>query len=156
MYSFQANNTGKKRYKRTIRLLLLLVFMLVIALAGVTYSFIRQRNASVVVTDSLSARALSEAGSAQSAVYRLTQSSGTNTAALLADIRSHIYAMQCLNTLSSNIYGADVHITDSAALEACMTTLDACQVRLQAGGVLTTQFTQLRDEVDAVASLFGL
>ena len=154
MYSFQANNTGKKRYKRTIRLLLLLVFMLVIALAGVTYSFIRQRNASVVVTDSLSARALSEAGSAQSAVYRLTQSSGTNTAALLADIRSHIYAMQCLNTLSSNIYGAD--ITDSAALEACMTTLDACQVRLQAGGVLTTQFTQLRDEVDAVASLFGL
>ncbi len=156
MYSFQTNVTGKKRYKRIIRLLLVLVFILVITLAAVVYSFLQQRNKAAVVTDSLGARALSEAGSAQSAVYRLTQSSGTNTSALLADIRSHIYAMQCLNTLASNIYGADVHITDPSALETCMNTLDACQVRLQAGGVLTTQFTQLRDEVDAVAALFGL
>ena len=156
MYSFQAGTAGRKRDKRTIRLLLVLIFILIVALAALAYTYVQQRTSASAVADSLSARATSEAGSAQSAVYRLTQSSGTNTAALLADIRSHIYAMQCLNQLASNIYGASVSITDPAKLDACLSTLDACQVRLQAGGVLTTQFTQLKDEVDAVAALFGL
>ena len=55
-----------------------------------------------------------------------------------------------------HIYGADARLVDGSLLAACTETLDACEVRLQAGGVLTTQFTQLRDEVEAVAAQFGL
>ena len=36
-----------------------------------------------------------------------------------------------------------------------MTTLDAAEQRLQAGSVLTSSMTELRDEVDAIVALFA-
>lgn len=101
------------------------------------------------------ARATNEANEAQTAVYRLTQSSGTNTMTLLSNVRAHIYAMQCLNTLASNIYGAGTVIVDGSMLSDCITTLDAADQRLQAGSVLTGSMTELRDEVDAIVALFN-
>ena len=75
---------------------------------------------------------------------------------LLSNIRSHVYALQCLNTLSANIYGADTFVIQPELLESCVSTLDNCEVSLKAGGVLTTQFTELRDQIDVVAAQFGL
>ena len=89
------------------------------------------------------------------AVYRLTQSSGTNTMTLLSNVRAHIYAMQCLNTLASNIYGAGTVIVDGSMLSACIATLDTAEQRLQAGNVLTGSMTELRDQIDAIVELFS-
>lgn len=74
---------------------------------------------------------------------------------LLSNVRAHIYAMQCLNTLASNIYGAGTVIVDGSMLSDCITTLDAADQRLQAGSVLTGSMTELRDEVDAIVALFN-
>lgn len=78
MYSFQTG-AGKRKNKQTVRILSVVIFVLVIALAGVTFSYIRISGVSRTTNDALMARATSEANEAQSAVYRLTQSSGTNT-----------------------------------------------------------------------------
>ena len=156
MYPFQTNQQSRRKSRRIIRLLVVLLFIMALALASLTTVYLRQQHSADAVREALSARAFSEADSAQSAVYRLTQSSGTNTMSLLSGIRSHIYAMQSLNTLASNIYGADTYLVPPDLLDACTATLDTCEIRLQAGGVLTTQFTELRDQIDAVAKLFGL
>ena len=66
------------------------------------------------------------------------------------------YALQCLNTLASNIYGAGTIIVDNSMLYRLHDhTLDAAEQRLQAGSVLTGSMTELRDEVDAIVALFA-
>ena len=154
MYSFQTGSTARKS-KQKIRLLSLIIFILVIALAGVGFAYWRSRDVSVTVGEALMMRATSEASSAQTAVYRLTQSSGSNTMTLLATIRSHIYALQCLNQLAANIYGPDIVLADAQMLAGCITTLDECQTRLQTGGVLTDLTAQLRDQVEALVATFS-
>ena len=154
MYSFQTG-AGKRRQKQLIRLLLLLLFILVIALGGVTYSYLKSRNVAQSTSQSILARAVSEASEAQTAVYRLTQSSGTNTSSLLSTVRSHIYALECLNALAANIYGAGTVLTDPELLSACQSTLTECETRLQTGNVITTQTTRLRDQIDQLVQGFG-
>jgi len=154
MYSFQAN-TGRRKSKQTRRLLYILLFILVIALVGVTVAYLQAAKVSETTSEALIARAVSEAASAQNAVYRLTQSSGTNTTVLLATVRSHIHTLQSLNTLTGNIYGPGTILTDAELLTACVTTLNECDTRLQAGSVLTDLTTQLRDNVDAIVASFS-
>ncbi len=151
MYSFQAGNSRRKN-KQLVRLLCIVIFILIIALIGVTFAYLNVRRVSEATSEALLARAISEAASAQNAVYRLTQSSGTNTSPLLATVRSHIYSLQSLNILTSNIYGAGTIITDADQLTACVETLDQCDTRLQAGSVLTDLTTQLRDQVDLIVA----
>lgn len=154
MYSFQAN-AGRRKNKQTIRLLCIIIFILVVALVGVSVAYVRSAGVSNATSEALLARAISEAASAQNAVYRLTQSSGTNTTTLLATVRGHIYTLQSLNTLAANIYGPGTVLTDASLLNACITTLDECETRLQAGSVLTDQTTTLRDQVDTVVATFS-
>lgn len=154
MYSFQAN-AGRRRDKHRVRLLCIALFVLIIALAGVSYSFVRASSAERATSEALYARALSEAADAQSAVYRLTQSSGANTITLLATVRSHIYALQTINVLAANIFGPGTAVADSALLDACVDTLDQCEARWQSGLVLTSLFTELRDNVDLIVASFG-
>ena len=142
MYSFQTG-AGRRKAQKTVRILSVVVFVLAIALIGVTVSYLHASGVS---------RSTNEA---QTAVYRLTQSSGTNTMTLLSNVRSHIYALQCLNTLAANIYGAGTVIVDGSMLTACIATLDTAEQRLQAGNVLTGSMTELRDEVDAIVALFS-
>ena len=153
MYSFQANS-GRKKVKQVRRLLYIIIFILVVALVGVSFAYFNAAASAKATSDALIARALSEAASAQNAVYRLTQSSGTNTTILLAAVRSHIHTLQSLNTLTANIYGPGTVLTDADLLSACVSTLDECDVRLQAGSVLTDLTTLLRDNVDAVVLSF--
>ncbi|MBR5287174.1 MAG: hypothetical protein IKU34_01120 [Clostridia bacterium] len=154
MYSFQAN-TGKRKSKRLIRLLLVVIFILVIALSAVSYVYFRSRGQSDVTGEALMARAVSEAGNAQSAVYRLTQSSGTNTMTLLSTVRSHIYALQCINTLASNIYGPGTIIADMQLLSDCINIITDCEAKMQAGGVLTGSFATLRDNIDLLVASYN-
>ena len=154
MYSFQAN-TGRRKNKHLIRLLSVIIFILVIALIGVGISFARIRSVSDATSEALTARALSESSEAQSAVYRLTQSSGTNTMTLLSTVRGHVYALQCINTIAANIYGAGTSLVDGSMVTACLNTITQCEARMQAGGVLTTSFTELRDQVDAIVAAFN-
>lgn len=154
MYSFQAN-AGRKKSKQLVRLLCVIIFILLIALIGVTVSYVRNLNQSEATGAALLARALSEASEAQSAVYRLTQSSGTNTMSLLSAVRSHVYALQSINAIAANIYGAGTTLTDSALIETCIGTISQCEARMQAGSVLTDLTTQLRDQVDLLVSGFG-
>lgn len=134
----------------------MIILILAILLAGVTVSWFRTRNTGAVTREVLIARATSEAADAQAATYRLTQSSGSNTMTLLATVRSHIYCLQCINTLTSNIYGAGTVIVDPKLLSPCIETLDQAETKLQAGNVLTAMFTTLRDQVDLVAAAFNL
>lgn len=97
MYSFQTGSS-KRKSQKTIRILSIVIFVLAVALIGLTVSYLRASSASRTTSDALMARATNEANEAQTAVYRLTQSSGTNTMTLLSNVRAHIYAMQCLNT----------------------------------------------------------
>jgi len=155
MYSFQAN-TGRRKSKQTRRLLYVIIFILVIALIGVSFAYYRSTKVSEATGDALIARAMSEAAAAQNAVYRLTQSSGTNTTVLLAAVRSHIYALQSLNTLTANIYGPGTVLADASLLAACTATLDECDTRIQAGSVVTEQTSNLRDSIDALVASFNL
>lgn len=155
MYSFQAN-AGRRKNKQTRRLLYVIIFVLVIALAGVSLAYYRSTKVSDATSDALIARAMSEAAAAQNAVYRLTQSSGTNTTVLLAAVRSHIYALQSLNTLTANIYGPGTVLADANLLAACTATLDECDTRIQAGSVVTEQTSSLRDNIDALVASFDL
>lgn len=154
MYSFQAGS-GRRKNKQLVRLLYIIIFILIIALVGVTYAYVKAARVSEATSEALIARAVSEAGSAQNAVYRLTQSSGTNTASLLATVRGHIYTLQSLNTLTANIYGAGTLVADADLLTSCVSTLDQCDTRLQAGSVLTDLTTQLRDQIDELVASFS-
>ena len=154
MYSFQTN-PGKRKSKQLIRLLYVIIFILVIALGAVSYVYFQSRAQSDVTSEALMVRAVSEAGNAQAAVYRLTQSSGTNTMTLLSTVRSHIYALQCLNTLSSNIYGPGTVLADVNLLAECVTMITDAETRLQAGGVLTDLFTALRDNIDELVTTYN-
>ncbi len=154
MYSFQTN-AGRRRGKQRAALMRVALFVLVIALAGVTYSFIRASRSERVTGEAIYARAISEAAGAQSAVYRLTQSSGANTINLLAMVRGHVYALQSLNTLAADIYGPGTAVADATLLETCVSTLDECENRWQSGLVLTDLFTTLRDDVDALVATFS-
>ena len=98
---------------------------------------------------------MSEASEAQSAVYRLTQSSGTNTTTLLSTVRSQVYALECLNALAANIYGAGTALADPERLNECESTLTECETRLQTGSVITTQTTLLRDKLALLVQGFG-
>ncbi|MBQ8093654.1 MAG: hypothetical protein IJ242_08780 [Clostridia bacterium] len=155
MYSFDVTS-GKRRNKRKVRILVFIIFLLCILLAGVSYTLFKTRNFEDTTRDVLITRAISEAGDAQTAVYRLTQSSGTSSAALLATVRAHIYCLQSLNILASNIYGAGTVLVAPELLSRCTETLDLADIRLQAGNVLTEQFTTLRDQVNDVAATFNL
>ena len=119
MYSFQTG-AGRRKAQKTVRILSVVVFVLAIALIGVTVSYLHASGVSRSTSDALMARATNEANEAQTAVYRLTQSSGTNTMTLLSNVRSHIYALQCLNTLAANIYGAGPVIVDGSMPTACI------------------------------------
>ena len=154
MYSFQAGS-GRRKNKQLVRLLYIIIVILIIALVGVTFAYVKAARVSEATSEALIARAVSEAGSAQNAVYRLTQSSGTNTASLLATVRGHIYTLQSLNTLTANIYGAGTLVADADLLTSCVSTLDQCDTRLQAGSVLTDLTTQLRDQIDELVASFS-
>ena len=154
MYSFQAGS-GRRKNKQLVRLLYIIIFILIIALVGVTFAYVKAARVSEATSEALIARVVSEAGSAQNAVYRLTQSSGTNTASLLATVRGHIYTLQSLNTLTANIYGAGTLVADADLLTSCVSTLDQCDTRLQAGSVLTDLTKQLRDQIDELVASFS-
>lgn len=154
MYTFKTG-TGKRRQKQVQRLLCVIIFILLIALAGVTYSYIRSRSAGASTSEAILSRVVSEAANAQSTVYRLTQSSGTNTNTLLSTLRSHIYAMECLNALAANIYGPGTAIVDGALLTSCQQSITECETRLQAGSVITSQITLLKENVDKIVAAFS-
>ena len=154
MYSFQAN-AGKRKSKQLIRLLYVIIFILVIALCAFGYVYFQSRGQSDVTSEALAARAISEAGNAQAAVYRLTQSSGTNTMTLLSTVRGHIYALQCLNTLAANIYGPGTTLADPALISSCLSIITDAETRLQAGNVLTDLFSSLRDNIDILVAGFN-
>ena len=154
MYSFQAN-AGRKKNKQIIRLLYLVIFILVIALIGVAFAYFRSAGVGDAVSEALLSRAMSEATEAQSAVYRLTQSSGTNTMTLLSTVRAHIHALQTINAIAANIYGVGTSLADGELLASCIEIVAQCETRMQAGSVLTGLFTQLRDQVDLIVTGFG-
>ena len=154
MYSFQAN-AGRKKSKQLVRLLYLVIFVLVIALIGVSFAYFRSTGVSEATASALLNRALSEATEAQSAVYRLTQSSGTNTMTLLSSVRAHIHTLQSINTIAANIYGVGTSLSDGELLTSCIDIVTQCETRMQAGSVLTDLFTQLRDQVDLIVAGFS-
>ena len=154
MYSFQAN-AGRKKNKQIIRLLYLVIFILILALIGVSVAYFRSTGVSEATSSALLSRALSEATEAQSAVYRLTQSSGTNTMTLLSTVRAHVHTLQSINTIAANIYGVGTSLSDGELLASCIDIITQCETRMQAGSVLTDLFTQLRDQVDLVVAGFA-
>ena len=154
MYSFQAN-PGRKKNKQLIRLLYLVIFILIIALIGVAFAYFRSAGIGEATSSALLSRALSEATEAQGAVYRLTQSSGTNTMTLLSTVRAHIHTLQSINTIAANIYGVGTSLSDGELLASCINIITQCETRMQAGSVLTDLFTQLRDQVDLVVAGFS-
>ena len=154
MYSFQAN-AGRKKSRQLVRLLYVIIFVLIIALAGVSVSYLRTQGVSEATSDALKARVVSEATEAQAAVYRLTQSSGTNTMSLLSTVRSHVYALQSINAIAGNIYGAGTVLVDGELLASSISIIQQCETRMQAGSVLTDLHTQLRDQIDQIVAIVG-
>ena len=142
MYSFQAN-AGRKKNKQLVRLLYLVIFLLIVALIGVTFAYLKNLGVSEATSE------------AQSAVYRLTQSSGTNTMTLLSTVRAHIHTLQSINTIAANIYGAGTSLTDGEQLASCIDIITQCEARFQAGSVLTDLYTTLRDQIDRIVAGFS-
>ena len=68
MYSFQTG-AGRRKAQKTVRILSVVVFVLAIALIGVTVSYLHASGVSRSTSDALMARATNEANEAQTAVY---------------------------------------------------------------------------------------
>ena len=100
MYSFQAG-AGRRRNKQTIRLLCVVIFLLVIALTGVIFAYARSAGVNQKTTDALIARAISEAGNAQNAVYRLTQSRASISSRPTSTDRALCWPMQTCSAPAS-------------------------------------------------------
>lgn len=154
MYSFQTG-ADRRKNKQHMQLMYIIIFILAVAVCGLTFSFVRASSQNSATGDAIMARAVSEATEAQSTAYRLTQSSGSNTMTLLSTLRSHLYALQSLNQLAANIYGAGTALADEALLAECTQTITECETRLQAGSVLTDLYTELRDKVDQIVAGFS-
>ena len=67
MYSFQTGSS-KRKSQKTIRILSIVIFVLAVALIGLTVSYLRASSASRTTSDALMARATNEANEAQTAV----------------------------------------------------------------------------------------
>ena len=155
MYSFETGVTRRKDH-RHIRILTFLVILLAVLLAVVGFSYTKAKQQNSLTTEAIASRVYSDIGDAQTAAYRLTQSSGSSTISLLSQVRSRIYAIQGMNALASSIYGAGTIVVDATLLDECIDILDECELRLQAGSVLTEYTTALRDKVDEIAATLGL
>lgn len=154
MYSFQAGGNRRKN-KRRVQILGIVIFLLIVALIGVTVAYLRVRQSSAGVSEALLASAINEAGQAREAAYQLTQTSGSKTMSVLSNVKAHIYALRNLNTLTSNIYGAGTVVVDGELLTTCLRTIETAELKQQAGNVLTETFTTLRDQVDVVYQTFS-
>ena len=154
MYSFQAQ-PNRRKSRQLIRLLSVIIFLLLVALIGVGFVYARSARVGDATSSALLARALSESTEAQSAIYRLTQSSGTNTMTLLSTVRAHIHTLQSINTIAANIYGAGTSLTDGEQLASCIDIITQCEARFQAGSVLTDLYTTLRDQIDRIVAGFS-
>ena len=62
MYSFQAN-TGRRKGRKMRRLLYIIIFVLVIALVGVSFAYVRSTKVADATSDALIARAMTVARS---------------------------------------------------------------------------------------------
>ena len=60
MYSFQTGSS-KRKSQKTIRILSIVIFVLAVALIGLTVSYLRASSASRTTSDALMARATNEA-----------------------------------------------------------------------------------------------
>lgn len=153
MYYFQNRGMNSKNKKKE-RFQVVLIIVLTIVLAVVSGLYLKGRNATDGISQSFKQRAMDESRMAKTAATRLTQSSGTASMSHLSTVRAHVYAMECINELSTNYMGANAVVVDPELLKVCESIITECETRIQTGSVLTDQYTALRDEVNKIAALF--
>lgn len=149
MYHY-VNPGNNRRRRRQLQALCAVCILLVIACISLLIAYHRTASSSNLTGEMLVAKMQTEASNARTCAYSLSQTSGSNSSALIAATRQHVYAMEVLNELTSGIYGAGHVLIDPKLIDSCLTLLDECDKKQAAGNVLTTTYTNLRTAVELV------
>ena len=158
MYSFQTGSS-KRKSQKTIRILSVVIFVLAVALIGLTVSYLRASSASRTTSDALhgTRHQRSQRGADRRLSAHTVQRNQYHDAALPMSA-AHIYAHAVPEYASaSNIYGAGTVIVEHGSMHLRLhhhARRGGAAVR-RAGSVLTESMTELRDEVDAIVALFN-
>lgn len=137
-----------RRRRRQLQIITALCIILAIACVSLLIAYSRTSKQSNNTHDMLVAKIQLETSNARSRADKLSQTSGSNTAASISLTRQHVYAVKMLNELTAGIYGAGTYLVDSTKIEDCLRLLDDCDTKHAAGLVLTTTYTSLRNAVE--------
>lgn len=114
---------------------ILLVLTLVLAIAcislGIAYSRGGKRKHEYV-QDSV-AKAAKRGLQRKDACLPAYAASSSSVAAMVAQVRQHVYALHQINELTTGIYGRRQVFIDEALLSACDEFLNECDARIQGG-----------------------
>lgn len=138
-----------RRMSRRNRNYLWLAVILLAVLCGVLFFFfLSAQGASSGTRTALVEKTQNEVSQARNRAYSLSQTSGSSTAGMVAQVRQHIYGVRVLNELSISIFGPGNSLVTEASINLCLTYLDQCDQNLQTGATLTQTFTLLREAIE--------
>lgn len=130
---------------RNIVILILVLIIAVLCILGIPALRTKSDNHTLFMQ-----RMRSECDEAVRLTNTLSRNAGADSAGLLARIRSNIYAMDVINTLSVNQDGAAGAMVDSTQLTSIINIIDQYQSVLITGMATGEQQTNLLNELDAV------
>lgn len=133
---------------RNIVILILVLIIVVLCILGIPALRTKSDNHTLFMQ-----RMRSECDEAVRLTNTLSRNAGADSAGLLARIRSNIYAMDVINTLSVNQDGAAGAMVDSTQLTSIINIIDQYQSVLITGMATGEQQTNLLNELDAVNTI---
>lgn len=155
MYRYPTS-TSSLKMRRRMSILLVLTLVLAIACISLGIAYGRAANANVNTSKILVAKAQNEVSNAKTRAYQLTQASSSSVAAMVAQVRQHVYALHQINELTTGIYGGRQVFIDETLLTTCDEFLNECDAKIQGGSSLSVTFVNLRDAIDALYESISL
>lgn len=133
---------------KNILILILVVIIAVLCIFGIPALQQKSDNHTLFVQ-----RMRSECDEAIRHTNTLSRNAGADSAGLLAKIRSNVYAMDVINTLSINQDGNAGVLVSTGDLSSILTLIDQYQSVLITGMATGEQQTALLNQLDAISTL---
>lgn len=133
---------------RNIIILILVIIIAVLCAVGIPALRSRSDNHTLFVQ-----RIRSECDEALRYTNTLSRNAGADSAGLLAKIRSNVYAMDVINTLSINQDGTAGTLIPSADLTSVLNLIDQYQNVLITGMATGEQQTNLLNSLESISSI---
>ncbi|GHU69566.1 hypothetical protein AGMMS49992_00450 [Clostridia bacterium] len=136
--------------KRSRDTLVLVILLLLIALivTGCLYAGSVRRGA--YYSDVLLSRGADELGQARASMSQISRIGGSYTTVQISKLRQHLYAIDRLNAIATEIYGANKGIIDDSCVASALDTIGKCESRLLKGQAIDEQLATLRQMLDQI------